>query len=78
MFAQSFLRGRHRIGAVSALGHARRVDPIGLPWHVIVLHHVFRHSRGAALLQSDTDVTVIRDYLGHASIATTSRSSRGS
>jgi site-specific recombinase XerD len=35
--------------------------------------HVFRHSCAVALLQSGTDVTVIRDYLGHASIATTSR-----
>ena len=26
-----------------------------------------------ALLQSGTDVTVIRDYLGHASVATTGR-----
>jgi hypothetical protein len=26
-----------------------------------------------ALLQSGTDVTVIRDYLGHASVATTDR-----
>ena len=35
--------------------------------------HSMRHSCAAALLQSGTDVTVIRDYLGHASIATTSR-----
>jgi site-specific recombinase XerD len=35
--------------------------------------HVFRHSCAVALLQSGTNVTVIRDYLGHASIATTSR-----
>nr|WP_064245297.1 site-specific integrase [Rhizobium leguminosarum]OAP97023.1 integrase [Rhizobium leguminosarum] len=35
--------------------------------------HVFRHSCAAALLQSGTDVTVIRDYLGHASIVTTNR-----
>ena len=32
-----------------------------------------RHSCAVALLQSGTDVTVIRDYLGHASIATTGR-----
>jgi site-specific recombinase XerD len=36
-----------------------------------VTPHVFRHSCAVALLQSGTDVTVIRDYLGHASIATT-------
>jgi site-specific recombinase XerD len=35
--------------------------------------HVFRHSCAVALLQSGVDVTVIRDYLGHASIATTNR-----
>jgi site-specific recombinase XerD len=35
--------------------------------------HVFRHSCAVALLQAGIDGTVIRDYLGHASIATTSR-----
>jgi len=35
--------------------------------------HTMRHSCAVALLQSGTDVTVIRDYLGHASVATTSR-----
>ena len=35
--------------------------------------HVLRHSCAVALLQSGVDVTVIRDYLGHASVATTSR-----
>lgn len=38
-----------------------------------VTPHVFRHSCAVALLQSGTDVTVIRDYLGHSSIATTGR-----
>ncbi len=34
---------------------------------------VLRHSCAVALLQAGVDVTVIRDYLGHASIATTNR-----
>lgn len=38
-----------------------------------VTPHVFRHSCAVALLQAGVDVTVIRDYLGHASVATTSR-----
>ena len=35
--------------------------------------HVIRHSCAVALLQAGNDVTVIRDYLGHTSIATTNR-----
>lgn len=38
-----------------------------------VTPHVLRHSCAVALLQAGVDVTVIRDYLGHVSIATTSR-----
>jgi site-specific recombinase XerD len=38
-----------------------------------VTPHVFRHSCAVALLQAGVDITVIRDYLGHASVATTSR-----
>jgi site-specific recombinase XerD len=41
--------------------------------HRKITPHVLRHSCAVALLQSGVDVTVIRDYLGHASIATTSR-----
>jgi site-specific recombinase XerD len=41
--------------------------------HQRVTPHVLRHSCAVALLQAGVDVTVIRDYLGHASIATTSR-----
>jgi site-specific recombinase XerD len=38
-----------------------------------VTPHVLRHSCAVALLQAGADLTVIRDYLGHASVATTSR-----
>jgi site-specific recombinase XerD len=38
-----------------------------------VTPHLLRHSCAVALLQSGVDITVIRDYLGHASIATTNR-----
>lgn len=38
-----------------------------------VTPHMLRHSCAAALLQAGVDVSVIRDYLGHASVATTSR-----
>jgi site-specific recombinase XerD len=38
-----------------------------------VTPHVFRHSCAVALLQAGNDLTVIRDYLGHASVATTNR-----
>ena len=41
--------------------------------HKRITPHVLRHSCAVALLQSGTDVTVIRDYLGHASVATTDR-----
>ncbi len=34
---------------------------------------MLRHSCAVALLQAGLDVTVIRDYLGHVSVATTSR-----
>lgn len=38
-----------------------------------VTPHIFRHSCAVALLQAGVDITVIRDYLGHATIATTNR-----
>ena len=40
---------------------------------VRVTPHVLRHSCAVALLQAGLDVTVIRDYLGHVSVTTTSR-----
>jgi integrase/recombinase XerD len=50
---------------------AARDNPVLRRKHITP--HVLRHSCAVALLQSGTDVTVIRDYLGHASIATTGR-----
>lgn len=41
--------------------------------HGRVTPHVLRHSCAVALLQAGVDICVIRDYLGHASVATTSR-----
>lgn len=41
--------------------------------HRRVTPHVLRHSCAVALLQAGVDLTVIRDYLGHASVATTGR-----
>ena len=38
-----------------------------------VTPHVLRHSCAVALLQAGVDLTVIRDYLGHVSVATTGR-----
>jgi site-specific recombinase XerD len=54
--------------------HARRAaDSMPSLRRRRVTPHVLRHSCAVALLQAGVDVTVIRDYLGHASIATTSR-----
>lgn len=50
---------------------AARVKPVLRRKHITP--HVLRHSCAVALLQSGTDVTVIRDYLGHSSVATTGR-----
>lgn len=38
-----------------------------------VTPHMLRHSCALALLQGGVDITVIREYLGHASVNTTSR-----
>jgi len=50
---------------------ASRADPALR--HRSLSPHVLRHSCAVALLQAGVDITVIRDYLGHASIATTNR-----
>ena len=42
-------------------------------YSLVFTPHVMRHSCAVALLQAGVDVSVIRDYLGHASVATTSR-----
>jgi site-specific recombinase XerD len=49
---------------------ARRVPALG---RCRITPHVLRHSTACALLQAGVDVALIRDYLGHASITTTSR-----
>ncbi len=49
---------------------AHRIDPAAPEK---VWPHLFRHSCGVALLQAGVDLTVIRDQLGHASVATTGR-----
>lgn len=41
-----------------------------------VTPHVMRHSCAVALLQAGVDLTVIRDYLGHETVATTGRYTR--
>lgn len=52
-------------------GAAAKINPA--LQHKHITPHVLRHSCAVALLQSGTDVTVIRDYLGHTSVATTGR-----
>jgi hypothetical protein len=56
------LRKYVRLAAKGASAQLRHVTP-----------HMLRHSCAVALLQAGVDVTVIRDYLGHATVATTSR-----
>lgn len=60
----AYVLGKHAAAAA-------RVNPALRRKHVTP--HVLRHSCAVALLQSGTDVTVIRDYLGHSSVATTGR-----
>jgi len=64
-----------RDGAADALEKyaacaARRVPALA---KCRVTPHCLRHSCAVALLQAGIDVTLIRDYLGHASITTTNR-----
>lgn len=60
----AYLLERHTKAAAAKLPELRRCR---------VTPHVLRHSCAVALLQAGVDPTVIRDYLGHASVATTNR-----
>lgn len=64
-----------RDGVAHRLGKYVRQATRGVPTlqRRRVTPHVLRHSCAVALLQAGLDVSVIRDYLGHASVATTSR-----
>ena len=70
-------RGRplSRDGVAYILDKYARLAAADLPrlGQVRVTPHVLRHSCAVALLQAGLDVTVIRDYLGHVSVTTTSR-----
>jgi site-specific recombinase XerD len=69
--------GEHltRDGVAHLLSHHVRQAAHNLPilQRRKVTPHVLRHSCAVALLQAGVDISVIRDYLGHASVATTSR-----
>jgi integrase/recombinase XerD len=60
----AYVLGKHVKRASQTLPQlrSRRVTP-----------HVMRHSCAVALLQAGIDISVIRDYLSHTSVATTSR-----
>ena len=58
----AYILGKHALSAATTHPDLRRIH---------VTPHVFRHSCAVALLQAGVDLTVIRDYLGHASVATT-------
>lgn len=60
----AYILERHTKAAATKVPELRRRS---------VTPHVLRHSCAVALLQAGVDPTVIRDYLGHASVATTNR-----
>jgi site-specific recombinase XerD len=74
VFQNTFGKALSRNGAYYILTHdaaaAHRADPAA---PAKVWPHLFRHSCAVALLQAGVDLTVIRDQLGHASVATTGR-----
>ena len=53
--------------------HARRAAAGTVSSQRRITPHVLRHSCAVALLQAGVDLSVIRDYLGHVSVATTGR-----
>ncbi len=67
--------GLSRDGAAYLLARSVRSAAQTLPTlrNRRVTPHVLRHSCAVALLQAGVDLTVIRDYLGHVSVATTGR-----
>ena len=78
--AGSVVRNAHgaplsRDGVAYVIGKYARTARKTIPElrRVRVTPHVLRHSCAVALLQAGIDVVVIRDYLGHVSVATTSR-----
>lgn len=60
----AYILERHAARAAAKLPELRRRR---------ITPHVLRHSCAVALLQAGVDPTVIRDYLGHASVSTTNR-----
>lgn len=60
----AYILERHTAAAALKLAELRRRR---------ITPHVLRHSCAVALLQAGVDPTVIRDYLGHATVATTNR-----
>jgi site-specific recombinase XerD len=69
-----FLAGQeHRSAANLTLDDILHPSKVSAPSLRGITAHVMRHSCAVALLQAGIDVSVIRDYLGHASVATTSR-----
>ena len=70
------LRGQSltRHGIYHILGqHARSVHQTNSSFPAKVWPHLLRHSCAVAMLQAGVDLVTIRDQLGHASVATTSR-----
>ena len=63
---------RHGVYHILA-GHAAALHRADPRFPAKIWPHLLRHSCAVALLQAGVDLTTIRDQLGHASVATTSR-----